>query len=180
MKNNKQKSYTKATKGMTKKEVVESILISNEKPLSKTEHKEFLKKRLELLNNRTQTELTMSNLLQFKYETETYIELGEFNPKYSFAKCLKRYMKIIDKSSKEMTKDLSIHKTRLSRILNGREEANPILSYKLEKHSVNILPAIFWWKLIAIKKNHEIITNKTDRKKAFSKVKNEIRRRVYG
>ena len=122
----------------------------------------------------------MSNLLQFKYETEMYIELGEFDPKYSFARCIKRYMKIVDKSSKEMTEDLSIHKTRLSRILNGREEANPILSYKLEKHSVNILPAVFWWKLIALKKNHEIATNKKDRKIAFSKVKNEIRIRVYG
>ena len=180
MKNSNQKTYKKAIKGMTKKEIAESILISNEKPLSKAEQKEFLKKRLELLDNRTEAELTMSNLLQFKYETETYIEIGDYNSKYSFAKCLKRYMKILDKSSKEMTEDLSIHKTRLSRILNGREDANHILSYKLEKHSINILPAIFWWKLIAIKKAHEIATNKTDRKEAFSKVKNQIRRKIYG
>jgi len=180
MKNNKQNQYIKVVKDLSKKEIVESIILSHEKSLTKSEHDEFLKKRLALLNKRTKAEVTMSNLLQFKYETETYIELGEFNPEYSFAKCLKRYMKIIDKSSKEMTEDLSIHKTRLSRILNEREEANPILSYKLEKHSVKILPALFWWQLVSIKKNHEIATNKTERKEAFSKVKNAIRRKVYG
>ena len=46
MKSSKQKSYTKAIKGLTKKEVAETILVSNEKPLSKTEHKEFLKKKI--------------------------------------------------------------------------------------------------------------------------------------
>ena len=180
MKKNKLDRSNNATKGLTSKEIAESILLTNDKPSTKKEHKEFLEKRLELLNKRTQTELTMSNLLQFKYEVETYIELGEYNPHYTFAKCLKRYMKIIDKTSKEMTEDLSIHKTRLSRILNDREEANPILSYKLEKHSVKILPAIFWWKLVSMKKNHEITTNSKERKEAFSLVRNEIREKVYG
>jgi len=180
MKKSKSNTYDEATKGLTKKEIAQTILVSNENPPTKKEHKEFLEKRLALLNKRTQTELTMSNLLQFKYEVETYIELGEYSPRYSFAKCLKRYMKIVDKTSKQMTEDLDIHKTKLSRILNEREEANPMLSYKLEKHSVNILPAIFWWKLVSIKKNYEIETNEVDRKDAFSKVRNEIRRKVYG
>lgn len=180
MKKGKSNTYSKATEGFSKKEIAQSILIANESIPSKEEHKEFLEIRLNLLNKRTQSELIMSNLLQFKYEVETYIELGEYIPRYSFAKCLKRYMKIVDKTSKQMTEDLSIHKTKLSRILNEREEANPTLSYKLEKHSVSILPAIFWWKLVSIKKTYDIETNEKDRKDAFSKVRNEIREKVYG
>ena len=180
MKNRTKRIYDKAVRDLSHTEIAESLLVSDTTPISKKEHNEFLRKRLELLNNRTKDELTISNLLQLKYEVETYIELDEYDPSYSFAKCLKRYMQIMNKSSKDLTEELSIHKTRLSRILNNKEEANTILSYKLEKHSGQLLPALFWWKLIAMKKNHEIVTNKKDRKEASVKVKSAVQRKVYG
>ena len=134
------------------------------------------------MNSRTKDDLLRSNLLQFKYEVETYLELGEFDSKYSFSNCLKRYMQITSKSSKDLTEELSIHKTKLSRILNDRDEANAALTYKLEKHSSTLFPAIFWWKLITLKKENEIKTNQSDRKKATEKVKSMVRLRkmVYG
>ena len=177
MNKDNQKSYKKAVKNLSNKEIAESILISNSGSISQKEHREFLKKRLEQMNNRTKDEVTISNLLQFKYEVETYIDLGEYDPNYSFANCLKRYMQIINKTSKDLTEELTIHKTRLSRILNSREEANSILTYKLEKHSGQLLKAIFWWRLITIKKEYEIVTNKKDRKEATQKVKSVVKLR---
>lgn len=163
-----QKSYRRVVKDLSKKEIAESILIS------KADHEDFLRKRLELLNSRTKDEVTVSNLLQLKYELETYLELGEYDPKYNFSVCLRRYMQIISKTSKDLTEDLTIHKTRLSRILNDREEANSILAYKLEKHSNLLIPAILWWKLVTLRKEFEIRTNKKERSEAGKKVKNII------
>lgn len=179
---NNQKNYNKAIKDLTKGEIAESIAISNQKSLSKKDHKEFLKKRLELMNSRTKDEVTISSLLQFKYEVETYLELGQYDSEYSFANCLKRYMQIVNRSSKDLTEELSIHKTKLSRILNEREDANPKLSYKLEKHSGQLLPAIFWWKLITLKKEEEIVSNKKERKEASRNIKSivKLRGKVYG
>ena len=167
---------------LTDKEIAESMLISNPEPISAKEQEEFLKKRLEIMNSRTKDDLLRSNLLQFKYEVETYIALGEYDPTYSFSNCLKRYMQITSKSSKDLTEELSIHKTKLSRIINDRDEANAALAYKLEKHSSRLFPAIFWWKLITLKKESEIKTNKSDRKKATEKVKImvKLRKMVYG
>lgn len=176
------KSYKNTVKDMRESEIVKSMLISESEQISEKEHKEFLKRRVDLMNSRTKEELIVSNLLQFKYEVETYIELGIYDSRYSFSKCLKRYMNILNKSSKDITEELTIHKTRLSRILNAREEANSTLSYKLEKHSGKLLPAIFWWKLIALKKDYEIRTNKKERKDASRKVKSIIsaKGKVYG
>jgi plasmid maintenance system antidote protein VapI len=167
---------------LTEKEIAESMLIPNTDPITAKEKEEFLKKRLEIMKSQTMDDLLRSNLLQFKYEVETYLELGEFNPSYSFSNCLKRYMQITAKSSKDLTEELTVHKTKLSRIINDREEANASLTYKLETHSSKLFPAIFWWKLITLKKEHEIKTNKTDRKKAAEKVKSMVRLRkmVYG
>lgn len=160
---------------LTKNEIAESMLISNSDPITAEEKEEFLKKRLEIMNSRTQDDLLRSNLLQFKYEVETYIELGKYDPKYSFSNCLKRYMKITAKTSKDLTEELSIHKTKLSRIINDRDEANATLAYKLEKHSSKLFPAIFWWKLVTLKKEDDIKTNKNDRKKAASKVRSMLK-----
>lgn len=180
MSKNKVKSYDKAISGLSKKEIVESIVQS--KSSSKKEHEEFLKKRLALMNSRTKEDLTISNLLQFKFEVGAYIELGKYDSRYSFANCLKRYMQIVNRSNKDLTEELSIHKTKLSRILNEREDANSKLSYKLEKHSGELLPAIFWWRLITLKKESEIVSSKKERKEASRNIKSivKIRGKVYG
>lgn len=176
------KKNIKVIKGLSKKEIAESVIDSRSNSPSKKEHEEFLKKRLALLNNRTKDEVTISNLLQFKYEVETYLELGDYDPIYSFGNCLKRYMSIVNRSSKDLTEELSIHKTKLSRILNEREEGNSKLSYKLEKHSGQILPAIFWWRLITLKKENEIVSNKKERKEASRNIKSivKLRKKAYG
>jgi plasmid maintenance system antidote protein VapI len=177
MNNKIQNQYKEAVKDLSNEEIAESVIVSNNEPVSETEHQEFLRKRLELMNGRTKDELTLSNLLQFKYEVETYIERGKYDSVYSFSKCLKRYMQLVNKTSKDLTEELSIHKTRLSRILNDREEANPTLSFKLEQHSGQLLPAIFWWKLITLKKEHEIITDKKEKQKAAQQIKSIIKLR---
>ena len=178
MSNKNKESFLK----LSENEIAESMLISNSDPISAKEKEEFLRNRLEIMNSRTQDDLLRSNLLQFKYEVETYIELGKYDPKYSFSNCLKRYMQITSKTNKDLTEELSIHKTKLSRIINDRDEANTALTYKLEKHSSKLFPAIFWWKLITLKKEDEINTNKIDRKKAASNVKSlvKLKKMVYG
>jgi len=182
MTKNNQKNYKKATKDLTKAEIAESIVIPNSKSISKKNHQAFLEKRLNLMKSRTKDEITISSILQFKYEVEMYLELGKFDSEYSFSNCLKRYMQIINRSSKDLTEELSIHKTKLSRILNDREDANLKLGYKLEKHSGQLLPVLFWWKLILLKKEDEIISNKKARKEASRNIKSvvKLKGKVYG
>ncbi len=176
------KKNSNEIKGLSKKEFAKSIIDSRSNSISKKEHEDFLKMRLAIMNNRTKEEVTISSLLQFKYEVETYLELGKFDSRYSFANCLKRYMQIVNRSSKDLTEELSIHKTKLSRILNEREEGNSKLTFKLEKHSGQLLPAIFWWKLITLKKEDDIVSNKKERKEASRNIKSivKLRGKAYG
>ncbi|MGH1334889.1 MAG: hypothetical protein ACRBFS_02100 [Aureispira sp.] len=60
----------------------------------------------------------------------------------SFEKHLEEYVHILKRTKKKLSEDLDIHYTRLSRIINDREEPNIELTYRLEVHSGNLVPFI--------------------------------------
>lgn len=137
--------------------------------------KEFVKLRMELLKNRTEEDKIYSDLVRLWILMKEYIKTEVYTPSQSFGFYLKEYISIIRKSKKEFAKDLDIHYTRLSRILNNREEPNIEVCYRLEKHSGELIPALLWWKLIIKKQEYLILQDHTTRKIEAAKVKNEFK-----
>ncbi len=50
--------------------------------------------------------------------------------------------------------------------------------YRLEEHSGNLIPAIYWWKLVAKKQEHILKQDLKTRKKEGAKVKNAVKFRA--
>ena len=74
----------------------------------------------------------------------------------------------------DFANDLNIHKTKLSRILNNRENPNIELMYRLEHHSGQMIPATYWYRLFTKKQEEDIKLNHEKRKLESKKVKNEL------
>jgi hypothetical protein len=177
MKNKFQKKYTELRKKYTDDEIADAMLIPqnlNEEELNNATA-DLLRFRFNLLEKQTEQDRIYSDLLRFKYQLQNYIENEVFVIEKSFGKYLEEYVHILKRTKKQLSEDLSIHYTRLSRIFNDREEPNIELTYRLEKHSATLIPAILWWKLL-VKKQESIIKQDTKtRKVEASKVKNSIK-----
>jgi len=171
-----EKIYKELRKEMTDEEIVDSMLIpqdmtEEEKRKSNEEIRAF---RFKLLRERTEEQRIYSDLLRFKFLLENYINKEPFTEEKSFGKSIEEYVRILNRTKKSLSEDLDIHYTRLSRLINDREKPNIELMYRLEKHSGNLIPAIYWWKLVAKKQEHIIKQDLKTRKKEGAKVKNGI------
>ena len=157
MKTNKE-IFEELSRQYTEEELVESIHLNEE--LSPGEQKqaneEFLRLRLERLKQASPQEKLLSKLLQMKYLMQAYFRIEKFDPAFSFSKQLKQYVNISERSNKEIAGHLSVHPTKLSRLLNGKENPNIEFMYRLEKHSGGELPAHYWWRLFAREFEYEI------------------------
>lgn len=175
-----EKIYKKLRKEMTDEEIADSMLIpqdmtEEEKRKSNEEIRAF---RFKLMRERTEGQRIYSELLRFKYLLENYINNEPFSESKSFGKNIEEYARILNRTKKNLSEDLDVHYTRLSRLINDREEPNIELMYRLEKHSGNMIPAIYWWKLVSKKQEHIIKQDLKTRKKEGSKVKNAIEHRA--
>lgn len=171
------KLYKKLSKEYSDKELAEAfvfpdVLTGEEKTEA---DKEFVRLRMELLKNRTEEDRIFSELVRLGILIKDYIKEESYTPSKSFGFHLGEYINIIRKSKKEFAKDLDIHYTRLSRILNNREEPNIEVCYRLEQHSGDLIPALLWWKLIIKKQEYLILQDHTTRKIEAAKVKNELK-----
>ena len=175
-----EKKYKELRKEYSDKEIADSMLIpqdltSAEKIKADEELRAF---RFKLLKDQTEEKRIYSDLLRFKYLLEDYIKEKIYDEEKSFGKHLEEYVRILKRTKKRLSEDLAIHYTRLSRIINDKEEPNIELMYRLEKHSANLIPALYWWKLVTKKQEHIIKQDKATRKKEASKVKNGIQFRA--
>ncbi len=172
-----EKTYKKLRQKYTDEEIADSMLIP--KDLTDEERRkadeELLAFRLKLLREQTDEQRIYSDLLRFKFLMEDYIKNNFYDPQKSFGKHLEEYVHILKRTKKRLSEDLNIHYTRLSRIINDREEPNIELIYRLEKHCANLIPALLWWKLVAMKQEHIIKQDKKTRKLEGSKVKNALK-----
>lgn len=178
------KKYEKIYKELRKKysddEIAESMMIPQdltEEELKKS-NEEIRAFRFKLLKERTEDQRIHSELLRFKFLMEDYIKNSIYSDEYSFGKHLSEYVRILNRTKKSLSEDLDVHYTRLSRIINDREDPNVELIYRLEKHSGQIIPALYWWKLVTKKQEHIIKEDTKTRKKESSKVKNAVKFRA--
>jgi len=135
----------------------------------------LIKERFRQLREMDESSKIYSELLNIKYEIADYLELDFYDADNSFAKYLKKYINVFDLKRKEMAKNLSIHETKFSRIINDKENPGLNVLYRIEEHSNGILKAEMLWRLVGKKIEFEIMGNKKDRRIQSQKVKNRFR-----
>jgi plasmid maintenance system antidote protein VapI len=101
---------------------------------------------------------------------QAYLESEDMDTAQHFGAQLKQYLTLIGRKQKELAADISIHPSRLNRIIKGKERINTTIAYRLERHSGDLIPAIFWWKLMQKEVEQEIRTEEAARKAAQEEV----------
>ena len=165
--------YQKLLKQYSENEIADSMLIPDQlnEPQQTYEKKEFMEKRMIMLNNMTEEDRMRADIMRLRFQIEGYLKMEGFSFEKTFGKYLEEYMRILRKDRKEMASDLAVHYTKLSRILNDKEEPNVELTYRLEKHSGQLIKATTWWKLIMKKQAFLINMDEETRKREQQKVK---------
>ena len=109
-----------------------------------------------------------------KLRIKNYLSENKFSNEYKFGNQLRLYSKIINRTNKDFAEDLGVHQTKLSRIINGRENPNVDLMYRLEEHSSGEIPAYQWWRIYFLELEHKIRTDLEKKMEESKKVKNQI------
>ena len=169
MKKNKE-IYKELSKKYSDEELVEGFVFNE--TLGDKEQKEaeaeFRRLRAERLKNMSSQEILVSKILQMKYLLRAYFKSDKYDPNFSFANQLKRYIEITNKNNKEIAENLDIHPTKLSRILNEKENPNIELMYRLEVHSDGEIPSHYWWRIYSRQYENKI---KKDMEKKIDEAK---------
>ena len=177
---NYEKVYKELRKQFSDEEIVERYVFPDD--LSEQEKKEieeeFKELRLKSLKERTEGQRLLAELMRMKLLIRDYLERSGFEEGYSFYNQLEQYIKILGRSKKDFANEIGLHPTKLSRLLNNRENPNVELAYRLEKHCGNVIPAIYWWRLHSKRLEEEIKTDEKKRKIESSKVKNNLKFRA--
>ncbi|MEM8526255.1 MAG: helix-turn-helix transcriptional regulator [Bacteroidota bacterium] len=172
----KEPTYEELRKQYSDEEIVESFVFRSN--MSKEEKAladaEFKRLRLEQLKNMSDKQVLKGELMRMKLLQRDYFKQSSYSATYSFDQQLKTYIDLLKKSRKSVAEDLDIHPTKLSRILNGKENPNIDLMYRLERHSGNMIPATHWYRLFTRKVEHDIRQNAEHRQKEYERVKNVL------
>lgn len=176
MSNKKEPTYEELSKIYSDKEIAESFVFrsnmtAEEKAIA---DEEFRKLRFEQLKNMSDEQILKGELLRMKLLMKDYFDQSSFIEEYSFSNQLRKYISLLKKTMVDFSSDIDIHKTKLSRILNNRENPNVELMYRLEHHSGKMIPATYWYRLFAKKQEEEIKNNNDKRIIEYQRVKNEL------
>jgi len=168
--------YEELRKSYSDEELADSLLFSVKLPKSEQRkvEEEFLRLRLERMNEMSDEELISSDLFAFKLRLNAYFKKNKFDEAFTFAKQLQKYIKISRRSNAEIASNLGIHKTKLSRLVNDRENPNIELMYRLEEHSSKEIPAFYWWRIYARELEFKIRTDHEKKRLEASKVENPL------
>lgn len=163
--------YQKLKKKYTDEEIAESMLIPAD--LTSEEEKQMAEEmkaiRLQRLREVTDQDQILADVMRLRFQMERYVNTGVFSFDKTFGKYLEEYIRIFNKSRKDIAEDLSIHYTKLSRVINDKEEPNIGMAYRLEKHSGYLINARLWWKLTIKKQEFIIAQDDTTRKEEQKK-----------
>ena len=175
--NNYEEVYKKLKEKYTDEEIAESFMI----PATLTEEEqkasdeELKKMRFHLLKNRTEKQGLMSEITRLRINIKTYLEQETYSPSFGFGKILEEYIGLLKRSKKEFSEDIDMDYTKLCRIINEKEEPDISLIYRLESHSDELIPALYWWKLMVRKQEHMIESDRDKKRTEGLRVKNKLR-----
>ena len=172
-----EKFYNELRKTLTVEEIAESYMIPQDTtPEEEKEMAEELWKiRQEKMKSMTKEDFIFNDVIRLRILMEDYIREKQFSPEKTFGKYLLEYIRATRRTRKDFAQEVCLHYTKLSRIINDKEEPNIELTYRLEKHSGNIIKAELWWKLMIKKQEYIISQDSETKKREQKKVKNSIR-----
>lgn len=172
-----QEKFQQLQKQYTIEELADAVMVPEE--LSEAElakaNEEFRSLRLQMLANQTEEKRLFAEVMRLRFQIEEVIKQSLFFPDKSFAAFLAEYIAIFRRNKKQFAEDLDVHYTRLSRILNERDEPNVELAYRLEKHSGGLIKAELWWRLSIVKQEYFIKQDAVGRNREGAKVRNGLR-----
>lgn len=162
---NNQEIYKKLREQYSDEELAESIMIPEE--LNEEEEKqvreEFIKWRLKKRQEMSGQEKILSGLLSIKYQIKSYVDSSEFNDDKRLSSFLHKYLEVVNRNQKTLAEEIDIHPSRLNRIIKGKEKIGKSIAYRLEIHSGELIPAIYWWRLMQKEVEQEILTEEKER-----------------
>ena len=121
------------------------------------------------------TDRLLNALMEFKVKLHRYLTAtNTFDPDYTFGKQLKRYLKIIDRNQSEFARNVQLHRSRMSRILNDKEAPSIDLMYRIEQHCDHFIPATYWFGLHTRKLTYDMQRDTERRNAEFQKVTNGL------
>jgi plasmid maintenance system antidote protein VapI len=120
------------------------------------------KKSRESMTAETKMSLRLYHL---RFHIEDYLESKEINPEFTFGSFLKKYVELLEMKRKEFADEISIDETILSQLINNHRQPPDYIAIRLEIHSNNIIPAVYWIRLVEKQRLHEITTDNELRKK---------------
>lgn len=169
--------YNKLKEKYSDEEIADSMLIPAD--LTEKEKKELSVEmreiRMQKLRETNEQDTILADVMRLRFQIENYLKKGKFSFDKTFGKFLEEYMRVIKKTRRAIAEDLALHYTKLSRIINDKEEPNIELSYRLEKHSGNLISAKLWWKLMIKKHEFIILKDEETKRQEQLKVKNALR-----
>jgi plasmid maintenance system antidote protein VapI len=175
--NNSERIYRELRKAFSDQEIAEGYVFpmeASDRDEKDQSGESILKMRLQSVQERSEEQNLLAGLMQLKLELRDYFERNIFEETYCFSMILERYVQLIGRSQKTFAEEIDVHPTKLSRIINGKENPNIELSYRLETHCGNIIPAVYWWRLHARRIEEDIRTNRIMRDEERHKVKNNL------
>jgi len=170
------KIYQQLKEKYTNEEIADSIMIPAD--LSKEEKTalaaEMKAIRFQKLSETTAEDRILADVMRLRFDIEAYLQKNAFLFDKTFGKYLEEYIRILNKSRKAIATDLALHYTKLSRIINDKEEPSIALCYRLEKHTGNLIKAKLWWQLLIKKQAFILEEDEITRAAEYDKVKNAL------
>ncbi|MFK8164975.1 MAG: helix-turn-helix domain-containing protein, partial [Lewinella sp.] len=80
---------------------------------------------------------------------QNYFSQEVYTDQFSFANQLNVYIDITGLKKKDFADNISLHPTKLSRLVKGVDSPNIDLMFRLAIHSNDEIPAFYWWRLYA-------------------------------
>lgn len=176
MSKRKEPTYEDLSKKLSDEEIAESFVFRSAMTGEERNQadEEFRRLRFERLKEMSDDQILQGELVRMRLLMKDYFKQPEYMESYSFPNQLKKYIGLLKKTRADFAADLDIHKTKLSRILNNKENPNIELMYRLEHHSGNMIPATYWYKLHSRKLEEDIRMDEIKRAEEYKRVKNRL------
>ncbi len=138
----KVKTYT--VREIAEAHVIPAEITKEEQKKSDLEFSAFRRKQLALISEKDRIN---SRLLQLRFRMEDCISDDSDKAKLTFGDFLEEYIRDLNLRQVDFSREIGLHVTKLSRLLNNREDPSEKIFVRLELHSGNIIPAVVWLKL---------------------------------
>ncbi len=172
-KKNKNSIYNNLAEKFSAEEIAESYVFPIETSSSEqhVQEEEFIKMRMNRLEEMTEMDLLQADLIRLRFQIERYISSGKYDKSKNFGFFLGEYIHSIRMTDTRFSKEISLHASTLSRLLNNKEEPNNKVLIRLEIHSNNIIPALYWYRLNEKQREFDLLNDKKTRNQEKKKVK---------